>query len=342
MYPSSEKPYAGVYVKNLYEGLCKLNEPEVHYHLLAMPRQYTSKIGSVIKYTKFLFGSLKYLFRKYQVVHIHFFYPLIIWGAVYKLFHPRSKLVVTCHGTDINGHFSGGLSQYFARSLSRSLDYLIAVGEELKKTAEQKLARTVDSVWPAGIDERTFYSSSQPEAKQYDFIFVGSFTVLKGVSELIAALKNIEEPLKLCFVGSGPLLSDIMTLSDKHDLTIKENLPQSEIAALYKQAKFLVLPSKSEAFGLVVSEAMYCGVPAIVSAVGGLKMQVEEGRNGFFFKGVTVSSIQERLEEAMLIFEGDYKRLAECARHSNKQFSLAKVVAEHKQLYRRLLDESKT
>lgn len=337
MYPSAEKPYAGVYVKNLYQGLCDSNSG-MQYDLLAMPRQYTSKFGSMYKYSRFLLRSFKRFFHKYEVVHIHFFYPLIAWGALYKLFHPSSRLVITCHGTDINNHFSGGVSQRVARKLSRSIDYLITVGEELKQVTEIKLNRKVDAVWPAGIDERVFHNKGECREKHYDFIFVGSFTALKGIPELIAALQTVSKSLRLCFVGSGPLKEDIKALSDKHCLTLKENLPQSEIACLYQRSKFLVLPSKSEAFGLVVSEAMYCGVPAIVSEIGGLTMQVREASNGFFFKSLTAKAIRERLELALDLTSAKYEQLVGEASDSNKQFSLVKIVKQHRQLYRRFFE----
>ncbi|NDB75533.1 MAG: glycosyltransferase, partial [Verrucomicrobia bacterium] len=59
---------------------------------------------------------------------------------------------------------------------------------------------------------------------------------------------------------------------------------QSELPPFYAAADFLVLPSVSETWGLVVNEAMACGLPAIVSeTVGCAPDLVTEGETGFTF-----------------------------------------------------------
>ncbi|MBQ0740045.1 glycosyltransferase, partial [Aquimarina celericrescens] len=66
-----------------------------------MKRQFTSRLGSLLKYLKtFIFFS-PYLFKKYDIIHLHFFYPLIYLAWFYKKIHPSCKVIVTFHGMDI-------------------------------------------------------------------------------------------------------------------------------------------------------------------------------------------------------------------------------------------------
>ena len=71
---------------------------------------------------------------------------------------------------------------------------------------------------------------------------------------------------------------------------------QSELPACYAAADVLVLPSESETWGLVVNEAMACGLPAIVSAaVGCAPDLIEEGRTGFTYPMGDIVALADRL-----------------------------------------------
>jgi glycosyltransferase involved in cell wall biosynthesis len=71
---------------------------------------------------------------------------------------------------------------------------------------------------------------------------------------------------------------------------------QSELPAYYAAADVLVLPSESETWGLVVNEAMACGLPAIVSdAVGCAPDLIEEGKTGFTYPVGDVDALAGRL-----------------------------------------------
>jgi glycosyltransferase involved in cell wall biosynthesis len=52
------------------------------------------------------------------------------------------------------------------------------------------------------------------------------------------------------------------------------------LSARYREAHFLVLPTRSEAFGVVFCEASAFGVPSVASRTGGVPSAIAEGRNG--------------------------------------------------------------
>ncbi|PCI58029.1 MAG: hypothetical protein COB45_01740 [Gammaproteobacteria bacterium] len=338
MYPSIEKPYAGIYVKNLYEKL-KCDNALGTVSLLAMERRFTGKLGSIIKYFRFITTTIPSLFKRYDIVHLHFIYPLIIWAFLYKLFHPKSKVVVTCHGSDVNKHFTGYFSRLFFSYLATKIDVVVTVGSELAKAVKIKLGKEVSYVIPAGIDERVFYNVEQLKC-EYDLIFVGSFLKLKGLPELVEALLQIDKKLRICFVGSGPLESIIRSLNNKHEVEIKHNLNQQQLREMYCRAKFLVLPSKSEAFGLVVSEAMFCGTPVIASRIGGIQEQLEEGVNGFYIETVEPNSIVSSINKALKVDKSTYSKLCLNALSSNRQFSLDQVCQQYRELYLAQMEHS--
>ncbi|NNC76082.1 MAG: glycosyltransferase, partial [Acidimicrobiia bacterium] len=61
--------------------------------------------------------------------------------------------------------------------------------------------------------------------------------------------------------------------------------PHEQLADFYRAADLLVLPSRSESFGLVAAEAQACGLPVVAADVGGLPHVVADGESGILVSG---------------------------------------------------------
>lgn len=354
MYPSEAKPYAGVFVKNQFECLNQmcaesnlandtLDKVEIYY----MKRSFTGPLGSLWKYFMFLIKFTPYYFKKYDVIHLHYFYPLIILCWIYKLFHLETKVMVTFHGGDINTQINGGINQKIFTYLAKCIDLAIPVGKDLEKAVHQKLSMTRTNVLCAGVDERIFYPHPNPRLnsdskpipqKKYDFIFVGTFEIHKGIDFILESLKELSADgrLNFCFIGSGSLQAQIESFKEFHHVEIFNNLPQVEIRELFFQSKFHFLPSRMEAFGLVVSEAMFCGVPSIVTPVGGLPEQINDGVNGYVCTETSGQGLLEAFKRAISLSKEDYLKMSLEATKNKDKFSLKSVCRAQLKLYRGL------
>ncbi len=338
MYPSEQKPFAGVFVKNQVEILRKEQSPELHVTVDAMLRRFTSPLGTLLKYMVFALKFLPRIFQRYDIVHVHFFIPLGFLGAVYKVLHPRSRLVVTFHGGDVNARHFNGIPGKFWRAVSTRIDYGIAVGPGVEESVKKYLAVDNCNVRPAGVDSRKFFPPAELQIeKKYDFLFAGSFSHRKGIDLLVEALGDERfASQRLAFVGTGPMRNLIESLASSRQCEILDHLSQDELRQVYWASKFLVLPSRSEPFGLVVSEAMYCGTPVIASDDAGPMLQMQHGENGFAFANGSVEELRKALTTAMNLDEDDYRRMVANATKSNRDFDIFEVTRDLAGQYRSL------
>lgn len=133
-------------------------------------------------------------------------------------------------------------------------------------------------------------------------VFVGKLVAEKRPNDILLALERLRDvhraDVATVVVGAGDLESELRAAAEKMRLPVHfagfRN--QTELPDLYAAADVLVLPSVSETWGLVVNEAMACGLPAIVSdAVGCAPDLIEEGQTGFTFPAGDVNALAERL-----------------------------------------------
>lgn len=104
---------------------------------------------------------------------------------------------------------------------------------------------------------------------------------------------------------------------------------------LLKNAKALLFPVKRpEPFGLVVIEAMACGIPVIAYKEGSLPELIENGKNGFL-----VSSIEEACQALKKI--GKISR-EYCREYIEKNFNLKRMVNRYEKLYKKILKNKKS
>jgi glycosyltransferase involved in cell wall biosynthesis len=133
-------------------------------------------------------------------------------------------------------------------------------------------------------------------------LFVGKLVGLKGIPTLIDALVRLSasgQAVRLVLAGSGPLAADLAAMANAHLLpvTLLGFVNQSGMPDVYAAADVLVLPSRSETWGLVVNEAFACGLPAVVSdRVGCGPDMIRDGLTGSV---VPVGDV-ERLAKAIL------------------------------------------
>lgn len=132
-----------------------------------------------------------------------------------------------------------------------------------------------------GVDLELFRPAAErPRDGRFRVIYAGQLTQRKGLSYLLSAWRTFKRPdTELALVGS--LMSDFAPFEPYRDcFEYVPHLTRPALAERYRQSDVFVFPTLLEGMGLVVLEAMACGLPAIVTARGPDDL-VRDGVDGF-------------------------------------------------------------
>jgi len=141
-------------------------------------------------------------------------------------------------------------------------------------------------------------------------LFVGRIQPLKGLDVAVRALAQLGRPeARLVVVGGASGAEGADELDRIHKLVAElgvaeqvrmvDPVPHHLLSTYYRAADVVLVPSRSESFGLVALEAAACGTPVVAAAVGGLRTLVEHGRTGFLVEGRDPSSFASYTEQVL-------------------------------------------
>ncbi|MGY3337903.1 D-inositol-3-phosphate glycosyltransferase [Streptomyces filamentosus] len=297
--------------------------------VVAGPRRPVAKEAAADLVLPFALG----LFREgraYDLVHSH--YWLSGQAGRIAAFGWGTPLVHTAHTLALvkNAHLGEGDAPepwarvHGERQLAAEADRLIA------NTADEADAlRTLYGADPSrtevvrpGVDLRTFAPGPGPDAGRaaararlglpadaFVPLYAGRIQPLKGpdvlvraVAELLRAAPWLRARLLVPVIGGhsgagerGGVERLAAELGVADVLRPCPPVPQERLAEWFRAADVVVVPSRSESFGLVAAEAQACGTPVLASAVGGLPTAVRAGVTGLLVRGHDPAEYARRL-----------------------------------------------
>ena len=198
--------------------------------------------------------------------------------------------------------------------IAAQADLLVAATPVERRDLVNELQADPDTVVVArpGVDHALYAPGSQSEARERlgfaadeaIVLYVGRMQFIKGTDVAVDALAELRERnphlasrtrgiLLGAASGAGveagggavrpssTYLQELTTaIASEPSVEVRPPVPSHVLVDYYRAADVLIVPSRSESFGLVAAEAAASGLPAITSAVGGLPEIVEHGHSG--------------------------------------------------------------
>lgn len=235
------------------------------------------------------FRLFRVLRNQYDIIAFHHPFPL---ADLALLFFKPQKLIVHYHSDIIR---QKGLEFFFRPLLLHTLkmaDKIVVSNPNLINSSPYlRNFKSKCRVVPFGVDLSRFEKDESSAVEKLKdrygnfVLFVGRLNYYKGLQYLIEAMRGVGA--NLVMVGEGPekknLELRIKNQGLKNNVFLLPHQKQRHLINFYKACQVFVLPSifRSEAFGIVLIEAMACGKPVISTELGtGTSWVNQDGQTG--------------------------------------------------------------
>jgi len=171
--------------------------------------------------------------------------------------------------------------------LSLTCNGLLVSGQRAKNHFSQKLGLSNMPVEIGySVVENAHFESVAEIDREPVLLCVARFAPEKNLMLLVEAFleSKLSKTWKLVLVGGGPLAQELEGMvANRTEIVLHNWLSYEALPFLYAQARFFVLPSLFEPWGLVVNEAMAAGLPVLVSEECGCRPDLVDTSNGLVF-----------------------------------------------------------
>lgn len=350
------------FYNNIYKNQIKLgNEIEVYVGIHKGGSRESEKLGSHIVVSEDYAHWNRYLFflkqkkiisalekkiqvSKFDILHAH---SLFTNGYVtMKLAEKYNKpYIVAVRNCDVNNFFKKIL---ILRPIGRNIlnkasaviflssTYRDFVIDRYVSKYKKKYIQEKSIVIPNGIDEfwlkNSGYSKKLTDPRIIRILYVGEITNNKNIEQSIKALELLEQDgFQVSFTVIGRIKNRAVfkRITQCKFLRYKNQMPKEELIKEYRNADIFLMPSKTEAFGLVYAEAMSQGLPVIYTRGQGFDGQFEIGKVGY---AVAYNSTIE-IKDAITKIIQNYEIMSQNCINGCKKFDWYNFTLKYQDVY---------
>lgn len=255
--------------------------------------------------------SIKSFLEKEKFDIIHFHEPLVPFLSMQILSLSTSVNIATFHAYIEKSKFIEYFDpavENFKKLLLPKINKAIAVSPLSKKYYDRYFKNGVETI-PNGIDTKKFNPEVKPLIKIHNktkILFIGRLEERKGIIYLLKAWKeiNILHPeTQLIIAGEGPLnkeVDQIILQNHLKSITKIGFINENELASLYNSAEIYCSPAThGESFGIVLLEAMACGIPIVAFANKGYSLILKDIAKHSLARNKSVKDLSNKINNLL-------------------------------------------
>ena len=300
------------------------------------------------------------LYEKLDVVHAHYAIPHALSAMLARQMLEEScsevkcfRLATTLHGTDITVVGADSSMHGAVRLAINKSDGVTAVSEFLKKETVKLFEPRRDvEVIPNFVDTDLFYRmpGTREIRKQLELdsekvcIHISNFRPVKRIRDVLKTFHTLVQTMSatLLLVGDGPERSDAETWARENGIGERVRFlgKIDDIVPLLSVSDLMLMPSSGESFGLAALEAMACGVPVIVTDMGGFPEFIANGKHGYLVELGNVGRMSEKALE-LLSDTGRWQTFSRNCLRQARKYQVSTMVEKYEAFYARLVEEGK-
>lgn len=232
-----------------------------------------------------------------QIIHQHWFEV----RPFMRLFLGRTPFIISVWGSDIL------LAQWDESELARARAYARMAGAVTASSrclaeATERLLQVTPRLIYWGVDLRVLTPRPRAEGGPFTVIFLKHLAPVYGPDLAIRAFARLREAVpdaRLRLYGSGEMEAKLRRLAGELGISASVQfmgaIPHAEIAEALAESDVMIMPSRSESFGLAAVEAQAMAVPVVATRVGGILEAVADGVGGLLAPAEDVEALAGHL-----------------------------------------------
>jgi len=230
-------------------------------------------------------------------------------ACIYRMLSPRSRLIVWGTLSEHTEASRDALRRSLRRVLVRRAEAILVNGTSGQRYFERLGVAPEDIFVVRQTPSLAFYADllGKPSVARVRLLYSGRLIQLKGLQPFTMALAawaaaHPQRELELWVVGDGPERDSMAAVlrPSNLSLTFFGHQAQEELPGLYAQADLFVFPTLADEWGVVVNEALLCGLPVLGSVYSqAVTDLVKPGHTGWHFRPDDPADTMRALDEAL-------------------------------------------